>query len=113
LTRSSQDTLWVFVAVEFYDGSGKLDQKIERLTILWHDEKGKPTLPFLATKKEKNTRIAPQGTQHYTYAIPNGAKRVEYTLSYRFIGEEMAKMIGLSDPFFTKEYKVKRENMEL
>ncbi len=103
----------VVLSVEFYNGSQKLDQKMERLTTLWHDEKGKPTLPFLATKKEKDTRIAPQGTQHYTYTIPNGAKRVEYRLSYRFIGEEMAKMIGLSDPFFTKEYKVKRESIEL
>jgi len=102
----------VILTVEFYNGAKKVAQKVERLSAIWHDKDGKVTLPFMAVKKAKDTRLAPKGSKKYTFALPQGALSAKYILSYRLIGKEMAKAIKLSDPFFTKTYKVKEGSVD-
>ncbi len=105
----------IVIIVQFYNKDNKkINQKqLEVLGALWHDKKGKATLPFMATIKVKDTRIAPKSTQQYTFTLPKGAKSATYILSYRFINKKMARIIGVSDPFFLKEYKIKEESLDL
>jgi hypothetical protein len=97
----------------FYDVlQNVMSQKDQLLSAVWHDKQGKPTLPFMAVKKAKDTRLGAKSSQKYIFDIPKHAAGVKYTITYRFIGLEMAKAIKLSDPFFLKEYKVTEGSLD-
>jgi len=70
----------------------------------WVDEKGSPTIPHLAVKRVKDTRMNGKSTNAYKFPIPKGAVYAKYSLSYRLISDGLAKEIGVTDPFFLREY---------
>jgi len=95
------------ITAYFLNASQKeITREVKTLTTLWHDRNGKPALPFTAVKKVKESKIAAKSSQIYSFKIPKGAMSAKYTITYRFINQEMAKTIGISDPFFLKEYKI-------
>jgi len=103
----------IIIKVQFYTQKNKKIKPLqtETLTALWHDEKGKLTLPFMATTKAKDTRVLAESSKIYSFPLPKDAKSVKYALSYRFINQKMAKIIGVTDSFFLKEYKVLEESL--
>lgn len=103
----------ITISVVFYNKSKKVGTKEQKLTAIWNDKDGKATLPFLATTKAKDTRLAAKSAKMYSFEIPNGAKEAKYKLSYRLISQEMAKVISITDPFFLKEYIIKEEKIKL
>jgi len=103
----------IIITAQFYVGKKKINQKQEILTTQWLDKKGNLTLPFMATTKSVDTRLAAKSSKKYLFDIPKGATKVKYILSYRFIGKRMAKIIAIKDPFFNKEYKVTEGGLDL
>lgn len=104
----------IFLKVLFFDKDDKQikeDQKI--LAAKWKDASGQETIPHLATSKVEDTRLAGNTTQEYTFDIPQGATYAKYIFSYRLISEEMAKEIGVTDPFFLKEYVFSEQRVHL
>lgn len=95
----------IILHVDYFD---KADKKVGEarkvLAAKWLDAKGEETIPHLATSKAKDTRLAGNTTQDYLFDVPQGANYAKYTFSYRLISEKMAKTIGVTDPFFLKEY---------
>ncbi|RUM47120.1 MAG: hypothetical protein DSY80_01190 [Desulfocapsa sp.] len=71
---------------------------------VWGDAEGKPTIPHLASSLLKDTRIKGLSSKEYVFDIPKKAKYVTYVMTYRLVSETMSKEIGISDPFFKKEY---------
>ena len=95
----------IILNVAYFD---KTDKKVgeERkvLAAKWLDVKGEETIPHLANSKSQDTRLPANTTQEYLFKIPQGAMYAKYTFSYRLISEKMAQTIGVTDPFFLKEY---------
>ena len=83
------------------------------LAAKWLDAKGEETIPHLAKSKSQDTRLAANTTQEYLFKIPQGAMYAKYTFSYRLISEKMAQTIGVTDPFFLKEYVFSERRIHL
>ncbi|WP_456431737.1 multiheme c-type cytochrome [Nitratifractor sp.] len=91
--------------VSFFGNNGKLLSKAnKRFGVRWLDAQGKPTIPHLAVKKGEDTRIGPKQTVTVRFPIPKGTKRINYKLLYRQVNPDLAKAMGVKDPFFTHEY---------
>ncbi|MDM5272201.1 multiheme c-type cytochrome [Sulfurovum sp. zt1-1] len=95
----------IILHVDYFDKTDKKvgeDRKV--LETRWVDAKGEETIPHLAASKSKDTRLQGKATQDYEFDVPQGADYAKYTFSYRLINEKMAKELGVTDPFFLKEY---------
>jgi len=79
----------------------------------WQDEKGNWTIPHLAKKIVRDTRLDGKSTYAYKFAIPKNAVYAKYSFSYRLISEGLAKEIGVSDPFFLREYTFLEQRVHL
>ncbi len=95
----------ITLKVVYLDKNNKeLEEEQYILGAKWKDENGKTTIPHLAESILKDTRLEGKSSKSYIFSIPKGAVYAKYIFSYRLIGEEMAKEIGVTDPFFLKEY---------
>jgi len=104
----------ITITAVFYDANKKqIQQQHSKLTALWHDKEGKPTLPFMATQKVQDTRLPAKSTQTYRFDIPKGASKAKYILSYRFINQAMSRTLELKDPFFTQAYRLMEGELAL
>jgi hypothetical protein len=95
----------IILKVTFLDKNDKeLSHQKYTLGTRWVDEKGEETIPHLAKKMVKDTRMKGNSTVSYKFPVPQGAVYATYSFSYRLISEKMAKKIGVTDPFFLREY---------
>lgn len=79
---------------------------------VWTDKNGEPTIPHLAAKKVEDQRIPAYGKLTESFPIPSGTRLINYKLIYRQIGKELAKKLGVSDPFFTRAMVLKNGVIE-
>jgi hypothetical protein len=93
-------------------GDKRMGEARKVFSAVWKDEKGEPTIPHLAVEKAEDHRIPSYGKLTWSFPIPPGTRLVNYKLIYRQIGEEMAKKLGVTDPFFTREYVLKNGVIE-
>lgn len=89
-------------------GSGKTT-----LGTKWNGVKGDYTTPHLATFKGKDTKLKGRSTKRYKFGIPKGVKYIEYKAYYKLIGDDMAKKINITDPFFLKDYIFAQDKVTL
>ncbi len=102
------------IQVRFFGtGERKLGTVTKEFTAEWRDGSGKETIPHLAVEKANDDRIPPYGTVDASFVIPKGTTLINYRLIYRQLGEKMARKLGVTDPFFTKEYVLKNGVIEL
>jgi hypothetical protein len=104
----------VIVKVSYWDYKNKLMDRYEYVFgAKYVDDKGKETIPHMATKIKYDNRLKPYSQRRLKFPVPNGAVYVEYTISYRLIGEKLAKEIGVSDEFFLKDYIFYKQKVHL
>jgi hypothetical protein len=104
----------VIVKVSYWDYQNKLMDRYEYIFgAKYVDDRGKETIPHIATKIEYDNRLKPYSQRRLKFPVPNSAVYVEYTISYRLIGEQLAKKIGVSDEFFLKDYILYKQKVHL
>ncbi|SFV90264.1 hypothetical protein MNB_SV-4-1102 [hydrothermal vent metagenome] len=104
----------IILKVTFLDKNDKLlETKQYVLGTQWVDAAGKPTIPHLAVKIAKDTRMDGKSTKAYRFTIPKNAVYATYSFSYRLISKELAKKIGITDPFFLREYTFSQQRVHL
>lgn len=104
----------VILKVLFLDkDDNEIAQKEYVLGTKWVDANGEETIPHLATKVAKDTRMDGKSKVSYKFPVPQGAVYVKYSFSYRLISESLAKKIGITDPFFLREYTFSQQRMHL
>jgi hypothetical protein len=104
----------VIIKVEYTDYKNRLMDSYEYiLGAKYIDDKGKETIPHMATKLEYDNRLNPYSQRKLKFPVPNGAVHVKYSLSYRLISKKLAKEIGVSDKFFLKDYKFYEQKIHL
>ena len=104
----------IILKVTFLDKNEKvLAKKRYVLGTKWADEKGKPTIPHLAKKVVKDTRMDGKSTNAYKFPIPQDAVYAKYSFSYRLVPEDLAKELGVTDPFFLREYVFTEQRVHL
>ncbi|MFT7824860.1 MAG: multiheme c-type cytochrome [Sulfurimonas sp.] len=95
----------IILKVAYFDQSDKqIGEERSVLAAKWLDEKGEETIPHLARSKAEDTRLAGNSEKDYVFEVPKSATYAKYTFSYRLISEKMAETIGVTDPFFLREY---------
>ena len=95
----------IILTVVYFDKSDKqIGEARKVLASKWVDANGDETIPHLAKSKAEDTRLAANSSEDYAFSIPKDALYAKYIFSYRLISENMAKTIGITDPFFLKEY---------
>jgi len=104
----------IVLKVTFLDKDDRvIAKKSYVLGAKWVDEKGEPTIPHLAKKIVKDTRMNGKSTNAYKFPIPDGAVYAKYSFSYRLISEGLAREIGVTDPFFLREYTFSEQRVHL
>ncbi len=104
----------IILTVIFMDKNDKVLKKIRyTMSTKWADEEGKETIPHLAKKVLKDTRMNGKSTNAYKFRIPQGAVYAKYSLSYRLVPDGLAKELGITDPFFLKEYTFTEQRVHL
>ena len=104
----------IILKVTYLDKNDKeVGKKRYVLGAQWKDKKGNATIPHLAESILKDTRLEGKSSKNYKFPMPKEAVYAKYSFSYRLINEEMAKEIGVSDPFFLKEYIFSEQRMHL
>jgi len=104
----------IILKVTFLDKNDKiLAKKRYVLGTKWVDEEGKQTIPHLAKKVVKDTRMDGKSTNAYKFPIPKGAVYAKYSFSYRLVPEGLAKELGVTDPFFLREYIFTEQRVHL
>lgn len=89
----------------YYDVNNKvINSKSTILGMQWKDQNGEATIPHLAYALQGDTRLAGKRSKKYYFDIPEKARYVRYILSYRAIGNKLAKKLHIKDNFFLKEY---------
>jgi len=95
----------IIIKVEFFDNANQLlSEEIQVLGASWKDKWGKVTIPHLAKSIISDTRLEGKSSRALKFKIPKNAEQVAYKFSYKLINSEMAKKLGITDPFFLKEY---------
>jgi hypothetical protein len=95
----------IIIKVEFFDNANQLiSEEIQVLGASWKDKWGKVTIPHLAKSIISDTRLEGKSSRVLKFKIPKNAEQVAYKFSYKLINSEMAKKLGVTDPFFLKEY---------
>ena len=104
----------IILSVNYFD---KSDKKIGEESIVlaakWLDENDAETIPHMAKSKVKDTRLEGYKDKDYVFKIPQGAVYAKYIFSYRLISQKMAETIGITDPFFLKEYVFSERRVHL
>ncbi len=104
----------IILQASFLDKSGKvLSTNSNILGTSWKDKRGELTIPHLATSIKSDTRLKGKSEETFYYDIPKGAKSISYKLSYRLIGSDIAKKIGVADKFFLREYIMSKKKIDL
>jgi len=104
----------ILLKVTFLDKDDHvLKTHLYRLGATWKDAKGELTIPHLATTKSRDTRLKGLSTVAYKFPIAKGAVYAKYSFSYRLVSEGLAKAMGVTDPFFLKEYKFLEQRIHL
>ena len=104
----------IILKVTFLDKKDKvLSTKKYILGTKWKDKRGEMTIPHLAVSKTKDTRQKGKSSSNYAFPIPKDAQYAKYSFSYRLIGEDLAKKIGISDEFFLREYTFLEKRVHL
>jgi hypothetical protein len=99
--------------VDFFAKGEKKIKTVNRFfKAVWGDRDKKPTVPHLAVTLLRDGRIAPGQEVMESFGIPDGTRLVNYRLIYRQIDVEMAKKLGVTDHFFTKEFVLKNGVVE-
>jgi len=104
----------VILKVSFLNKDNKeLSTNIDILGASWRDKRGELTIPHLARSLKNDTRLKAKSKNTFYYDIPSSATYISYQLSYRLIGDKMAKKIGVTDKFFLKEYVMTKKKIKL
>jgi len=104
----------IILRVTFLNKDDKvLAKKKYVLGTKWIDENGEETIPHLAKKVAKDTRLDGKSTSAYKFPVPKDAVYAKYSLSYRLIPEGLAKELGVTDPFFLREYMFIEQRVHL
>lgn len=84
-----------------------------KLGVTYLDEKGKKTIPYLAASIKDDQRLNPKEKRELLFSIPNGCDQAEISLWYVLVGEDMAKLLKLTDKEFLKKYPVAKQKIDL
>lgn len=104
----------IILKVAFLDKNEKvLATKQYVLGTKWVDEKGKETIPHLAVKVSRDTRMDGKSSNAYRFSIPKGAVYAKYSFSYRLVSQKLAQEMGITDPFFLREYTFSEQRIHL
>ena len=103
----------VLKVVYFAKNDKKIGEERQILEVKWLDEKGNVTTPHTAVSKAEDTRLEGNSQKDYVFSVPQGAAYAKYTFSYRLISEKMSKMLGITDPFFRKEFVFSNQRVYL
>jgi len=104
----------ILLKVTFLDKNDKVIGKTSyTLGVTWKDEQGAVTIPHLAKKVVRDTRMKGKSTVAYKFPITKGAVYAKYSFSYRLISEGLAKTIGVTDAFFLREYTFFEQRVHL
>ena len=91
----------------------EIDRQAKVLSARWGDNEGKTTIPHLATSILQDTRLPGWSSRAYAFPIPPKARYASYEILYRLISQKMAKELGVSNPFFNKDYKIFQKRIPL
>ena len=96
----------VELKVNFFNNYNRAILKEEKkIGARWVDRLGEITVPNLAISKSFDNRLKGRSSKEFNFGIPTKTAYIVYSLSFKMIGNDMARKIGLTDDFFTKEYK--------
>jgi hypothetical protein len=101
------------VVIEFYAGEKKIASVYEPLEILFAGKDGKKTIPPLAHKEVKDTRLKPREVRTLWVDLPRGATHAVARVEYRLAQEEIARKYGLKDEKFTRLHTVAEKKIAL
>lgn len=104
----------VHIDIGFFDYKNRVIKKsFKVLTAKWIDAKGDFTIPHLAVGKYRDSRIKGRTIKEFRFKIPNATYNIFYKISFKMIGNEMAKKLGITDPFFLKDYEFIVKNVKV
>ena len=90
----------------FFERSRVTKEKRLQFRARFVDDKGEETLPYLATRLKKDTRLHPNERRVLQFFIPQGTTQIKIDLLYKPISDTLKEALKITDPVFTKSYTI-------
>ena len=101
------------INARFFDAKGKeIGSDHYDIKTDYVDPQGHQTIPYLAAKVTRDNRIAPLGSKTIALRMPEGTARTKIVVDYYLVAPEWAKKLKVTDPTFTKAYRIASMEVE-
>ncbi len=92
--------------VVFFDHTRLISTKSKHFRARFVNGKAEETLPYLATKLQKDTRLKPNEERIIRFSLPKKTSEIKISLLYHPINETLKASLKIEDPVFTKSYPI-------
>lgn len=90
-----------------------LETKALSLTTHYQDKRGKATIPHLAVSSSDDLSVPANGKKVLKVPTKAEADRVEVTLYYRLVNDEVRSLLNLSEPIWSQKFFIAAKSIHL
>lgn len=90
-----------------------LETKALSLTTYYKDKRGKATIPHLAVNSSDDLSVPANGKRVLKTPAQRGADRVEVTLYYRLVNDEVHSLLDLTEPIWSQKFFITSKSISL
>ena len=101
------------VEVIFQEGQNNFNSIHKDLDVVYLDEKGELTIPYLAYTIEHDLRLNPSEEREVVFDIPKNATDAKVVIWYQLVNDALRTLLNITDPIFTKAYQISSQNIKL
>lgn len=103
----------IIAELVFKKGYEVLETKALSLTTHYKDKRGKATIPHLAVSSSGDLSVPAKGKKVLKAQTQRGADRVEVTLYYRLVNDEVHSLLELSQPIWSQKFFIASKSISL
>lgn len=100
------------IEVIYQENENLLNSIYKDLDVLYLDQRGERTIPYLAKSIEHDLRLKPSETREISFIIPKNATSAKVVIWYQLINDDLRTLLNITNPIFTKVYKISEQNIK-
>ena len=96
-----------------YFGMKKRPTQSLSLTSHYTNKRGKPSVPHFSVKSTKEKVIPAMGSKTFSVDIPKGARKVNVSIWYKLVNDELVKLLDLKEKNWSKKNLIVQKKIAL
>ena len=103
----------LLIEAKFYRGTKLVETKKVELTQKFKRKRGKKSIPHIATESTPEMSIPAKGKKTLLIPLAKGSNRVEVSVYYRLVNDEIHSLLKLKDPIWSERFLIVSKRLKL